>query len=99
MVGRFAEAATANASATRNATFWFLAKMLPAMATTPITTEVIRATCNSFSTDTSPFFIACAYTSCAIAALAEMVSPATTAKIVAKATAEMNPSRSVPPSS
>ena len=33
MVGRLAEAATAKASATRKAMFWFLARMPPTMAT------------------------------------------------------------------
>jgi len=33
IVGRFADAATANASATRNATFWFFARMPPTIAT------------------------------------------------------------------
>ena len=46
-VGRFAEAATANASATRNATFCPFAAMPPRMDTTPITTAVIRATFTS----------------------------------------------------
>ena len=35
IVGRFADAATANASATRNATFWPFATIPPAIAITP----------------------------------------------------------------
>ncbi len=44
IVGRLAEAATANASATRNATFWPLARMPKPIAATPSTTAVIRET-------------------------------------------------------
>ena len=46
-VGRFADAATAKASATRNATFWPLARMPPTMATMPTTRAVRRATLTS----------------------------------------------------
>ncbi len=54
IVGRFAEAATAKASATRNAMFWSLARMPPTMANRPITTAAIRATLTSASALTSP---------------------------------------------
>ena len=47
IVGRFAVAATANASATRKAMFCPLAKMPPRIATMPITTTVMRATWTS----------------------------------------------------
>ena len=43
IVGRFAEAATAKASATRKAMFWPLARMPPRIATMPMTTAVRRA--------------------------------------------------------
>src|ERR687889_824228 len=43
-VGRFADAATANASATRNATFCPFATIPPTIAMTPTTTAVSRAT-------------------------------------------------------
>ena len=56
-VGRFAEAATANASATRKATFWPLAAIPPRIDTTPITTAVIRATRTScWRSSGFPFF-------------------------------------------
>ena len=45
--GRFADAATANAKATRNAMFMLLAKMPPKMASAPITMTVFRATFTS----------------------------------------------------
>ena len=54
MVGRLAEAATAKASATRNATFCPLAKMPPAMASRPITTTVRRATLTSVAASALP---------------------------------------------
>ncbi|SIM35415.1 Uncharacterised protein [Mycobacteroides abscessus subsp. abscessus] len=44
MVGRFAEAATAKASATRKATFCPCAPIPPAMASRPMTTTVVLAT-------------------------------------------------------
>ena len=44
MVGRLAEAATANARATRNATFCPLARMPSPIAAMPSTTAVIRET-------------------------------------------------------
>ncbi len=99
MVGRFALAATANASATRNATFCPLAPMPAMIETMPITTTVIRATRTSPLAETCPFLMTLPYTSCAKDAAAVMVRPATTARIVANATAAMIPSRIGPPSS
>ena len=55
IVGRFADAATAKASATRKATFCPLARMPPPMARAPITSAVIRATLTSESGDALPF--------------------------------------------
>ena len=49
IVGRLALAATAKASATRNAMFWFLARMPPRIAMTPMTTDAVRATLTSWS--------------------------------------------------
>ncbi len=58
IVGRFADAATANASATRNAMFCPLATMPPTMATAPITSAVMRATRTSgVLSSTVPFLI------------------------------------------
>ena len=56
MDGRLALAATANASDTRNAMFWPLAAMPPTIASTPITTAVIRATFTSCAGSVFPFF-------------------------------------------
>src|SRR5690606_28282701 len=98
IVGRFADAATANASATRNATFWSLARMPPMIATAPITQAVIRATLTSvFLLSALPRLMTLTYTSCAKDADAVIVRPATTARIVANATAAMNPSSKGPP--
>ena len=44
IVGRFADAATAKASATRNAMFCPLAAMPPRIATAPTTSAAMRAT-------------------------------------------------------
>ena len=58
IVGRLADAATANASATRNAMFWPLATMPPRIATMPITMAVMRATLtSSFLSSTAPCLI------------------------------------------
>jgi hypothetical protein len=97
-VGRLAEAATANASATRNATFWLRARIPAATATTPTRTAVRRATRTSASGFAVPRLITLAYTSWANEADAVIVRPATTARIVANAIAEMIPSSSSPPS-
>src|SRR5699024_1447503 len=99
MVGRLAEAATAKASATRKATFCPWAPMPPTIAKTPMTTTVRRATFISFAGVLLPLAMTEEYTSWAKDAAAVMVSPATTARIVAKATAEIRPSSSGPPSS
>jgi hypothetical protein len=52
IVGRFADAAMANARATRNATFWSLARMPRTIARSPTTTAVMRATRTSSSWST-----------------------------------------------
>src|SRR5919197_5457505 len=64
-VDRLAEAANANARATRNATFWPLARMPPAMASAPMITAVRRATRNSAVGFALPRRKMLAYTSCA----------------------------------
>ncbi len=53
-VGRFADAATANASATRNAMFCPIARMPRTIATMPMTTTVIRETRTCSSSDALP---------------------------------------------
>src|SRR5690606_8626004 len=55
IVGRFADAATANASATRNATFCLCASTQPTIATGPIRTTVRRATRTSEPGSALPF--------------------------------------------
>src|SRR4051812_11942809 len=87
-VDRLAEPANANASPTRKATFWPLAMMPPAMASAPTPTAVIRATRTSDPGFARPRLKMLAYTSCANDADAVSVRPATTARIVAKATAD-----------
>jgi hypothetical protein len=47
-------AAMANARATRNAMFWFFARMPPRIATMPMTTDAMRATLTSWSWVVSP---------------------------------------------
>src|ERR1044072_5461714 len=96
-VDRFADAANANASATRNATFCPLAMMPPMIDSAPTTTAVSRATLTSEAASAPPFLMMLAYTSWAKEALAVMVRPATTARIVANATAATTPSRSGAP--
>ena len=64
-----------------------------------MTSAVRRATRTSESGEVSPCLITLAYTSCANDADAVIVRPATTARIVANATAEMSPSSTSPPSS
>jgi hypothetical protein len=60
-----AAAATANASATRNAMFCPLARMPSPIAKMPNTTAVIRDTFTCSSSVTLWLFITLAYTSCA----------------------------------
>ena len=91
ITGRFAEAATAKASATKKATFAVGPRMIAiAMEIPPTTKAVMRATltssCGLFS---CPCFKTFDQKSCANEVEAEMVNPATTAKIVANAIAEI----------
>ncbi len=55
--GRFADAATAKASATRNAMFMLLAKMPPKIASAPMTSTVLRATFISAAGSALPSFM------------------------------------------
>src|SRR5690348_10838007 len=96
-VDRLADAANANASATRKATFWPLARIPPTMASAPTITAVRRATRTSATGSALPRRKMLAYTSCANEADAVIVNPATTARIVANATAATMPSSTVPP--
>ncbi|CAB4936385.1 unannotated protein [freshwater metagenome] len=57
MVGRFAAAATANASATRKAMFCPFARMPRPMARMPMTTAVMRETLTCFLSSTLPFLM------------------------------------------
>ena len=65
----------------------------------PMTTEVMRATLTSVSGLAWPFLRISLYTSWAKDADAVIVRPATTARMVAKATPEMMPMKTSPPSS
>ena len=99
MVGRFADAAMANARETRNATFWDIARMPRTIETMPRITTVMRETRTCSSSVASPSRITEAYTSCAMDAEAVMARPETTASTVAKATAEISAMKKEPPSS
>jgi hypothetical protein len=57
IVGRFADAAIANARATRNAMFCPCARMPPRIARMPMTTTVIRAVFTSPLGSTAPRLI------------------------------------------
>src|SRR6476661_4785729 len=97
ITGRFAEAAMAKAMATRNATFSDWAGMARAMETAPMTTAEIRPTRTScLSVVTLPRRVTLAYRSCASEEDEARVSPATTARIVANATAAMTASMIAP---
>ena len=95
--GKFAEAATAKARETMKATFCFSNTMPSSTATTPNATVVMRETRNSSLLSAWPFLISVAYRSCDTADAPESVKPATTARMVAKATAEMKPMNTLPP--
>src|SRR6478735_3454878 len=97
ITGRFADAAMANAIATRNATFSDCAGMDSAMDTAPMHTAAIRPTRTScLSVVTLPRRITLVYRSCASDDDDARVSPATTARIVANATAAMTASITAP---
>ena len=81
-----------------NATFWPLKVMPRTMARAPRTTEASRATRSCSRSPASACRTTFTHRSCERAAAPESVSPATTARIVAKATAAMKPRKGVPPS-
>ena len=89
--GKLAEAATAKASDTMKATFCFSNRMPSSTAMTPSTSVVMRETRSSVALSARPCLMTVAYRSCETAEAPESVRPATTARMVAKATAEMNP--------
>jgi hypothetical protein len=94
--GRLADAATANASATRCATFWPLARIPIRIATTPTISEQMRAAFNSSSDVALSPLITPTQMSCDIADAAASTRPATTATMVANATAATNASIRLP---
>src|SRR3712207_5914534 len=95
--GKFADAATANARATRKAMLSFWLGIANAIAMPPMTKAAIRATLTSWCSETLPCLKTLAYRSCATLEALVRVSPATTARIVAKPTAEMSARRTAPP--
>src|ERR671915_1616162 len=96
-VGRLAAAATAKASATRNATLSPRAKIDSTIATAPITKAATRAACTSSRSEAVPRLITLANRSCANDDEEARVSPATTARMVANATAAMTARKMEPP--
>ena len=95
--GKLPLAAIANASDTMKATFCPLKAMPSTTATAPRATVATRATRSSSSGAGRPCRTTLAHRSCDSAAAPESVSPATTARIVANATAAMNPRNGCPP--
>src|SRR5450755_257055 len=89
--GKFADAATAKASATRNATFAVgPSKIAIEIATAPTTKAEMRATSTSSpGLRSTPLWITLVQKSWEKEVVALMVRPATTARMVAKAMAEM----------
>ena len=97
--GKFPLAAIAKARPTIKATFWPLKRMPSKIATIPkITTEILAIlTCSASLA--WPFLKIETKISWDRAEAAARVRPATTARIVAKATAAINPIKGVPPRS
>ena len=98
MTGKFPDAATAKASATRNATLAVgPSRMAMKIATAPTPKAEIRATSTSSpGLRSTPLWTTLVQKSCEKEVVALMVSPATTAKMVAKAMAEMNAKKIFP---
>ncbi len=94
--GKLADDATAKASATRWATFWPFDRMPIVIAMAPTITVAIRAARTCSCCDTWSLRITPTYRSCAIAEAAASTSPATTATIVANATAATNARNRLP---
>ena len=95
--GKLAHEATPNASATMKATFIVSNAMPSSTATTPRPKVAILETRISFSSVALPFMMTRAYKSCEMAEAPANAKPATTAKIVANATADKKPSNKLPP--
>ena len=89
--GKFADAAMAKASDTMKATFCFSNTIPSSTAITPNAKVVMRETRSSEPGAGLPFLNTVAYRSCDTADAPDSVRPATTARMVAKATAEMKP--------
>src|ERR671920_1520320 len=94
--GRFADAATAKARATRNAMLRFCDGIASAIEMPPITKAAILATRISSRSEAVPFLATLAYRSCATDDAEVRVRPATTARIVANATAEISARSTAP---
>ena len=96
--GKLALAATANASPTMYETFRSEPPMIAiAIAIAPIAAAAIRATWTSSCSESRPLRITFDQTSWATAPEAEITSPATTARMVANATAAMIARKASPP--
>src|SRR5690606_8267772 len=95
--GKLAEAAIAKASDTMKAMFCFSNAIPSTTATAPSTRVVMRDTLSSEAESALPFLNTVAYRSCDTAEAPDRVRPATTARIVANATAEMKPRNTLPP--
>ena len=95
--GKFALAAIANARPTMYATFWPLNARPRPIETSPSTTVEIRATRSSSCGAACPRRTTLIHRSCDNAAAPASVRPATTARIVANATAVMKPRNTRPP--
>ncbi len=94
--GKFADDATANASATRWATFWPLAAMPMVIAIAPTIDRRDARRLDLLLRRHVSLRITPTYRSCAIAEAAASTRPATTATIVAKATAATNARKRLP---
>ena len=95
--GKLAQEATPKASATMKATFIFSNAMPSSTATTPRHRVAILETRISFSSLAWPFMMTRAYRSCEMAEAPASARPATTARMVANATAERKPNSRLPP--
>src|SRR5574343_507891 len=95
--GKLAEAAIAKARETMKAMFCFSKAIPRTTAMTPKTMVVIRETRSSAAESALPFLNTVAYKSWETAEAPDRVRPATTARMVAKATAEMKPRKMLPP--
>ena len=95
--GKLPLAAMAKARPTMKATFWPLKAMPKPMATRPSTRVARLAIFTSSSSVVFPDLNTFTYRSCEKVAAPARVSPATTARMVAKATAAMKPRNMVPP--